>query len=437
MAESLFHSAPQLQDVGAQMHALATELFPICRSITGEGTRQTLRRLAADLPGMMLHEIPTGTPCFDWEIPPEWNIRDAYVSDAKGHRVIDFRKNNLHVVGYSIPVDAEVDRDELDKHLFSLPDRPAAIPYITSYYAPRWGFCVTHEDRLKLGAGPFRVCVDSELSHGSLTYGELILPGEEEREVLLSTYVCHPSMANNELSGPVVTWALARWLQRQPHRRFTYRIIFVPETIGSIAYLSRNANVMRRNTVAGYVITCVGDERTYSFLPSRRADTLADRIARHILRHNVPHVDEYTFLDRGSDERQYCSPGIDLPVASIMRSKYATYPEYHTSLDDLTLVTPAGLQGSFEILRMCLCAIEANVVYRTVLPCEPQMGRRGLYPTLGTASKANSVRDMMNVLAYCDGTSDLLAIADRIDLPMELCADIVATLRQQQLLERC
>jgi aminopeptidase-like protein len=415
---------------GEEMYRWASDLFPVCRSITGDGVRRTLAYFKELLPGLAVHETPSGTPAFDWTVPDEWNIRDAFVAGADGVRVIDFREHNLHVVGYSEPVDREMAFEELDRHLYSLPGQPDAVPYVSSYYSRRWGFCLSDRKRQAMRARPnerYRVRIDSTLAPGHLTYGELILPGSTEKEILLSTYVCHPSLANNELSGPCVAAALARWIEGAlPRRRHTYRILFLPETIGSILYLSRHAEVMKRRTVAGFVLTCIGDDNAYSYVASRREDSLADRVAKHVLARHAPDYVAYSFLERGSEERQYCSPGVDLPVCSVIRTKYGAYPEYHTSLDDLSYISPQGLQGGAEAVRKCIELLEANRVYRPARPCEPQLGKRGLYPTLSAKDSGKQARTMMNLLAYADGSRDLIGVAEKIGV---YAGDLVAIAR--------
>ena len=424
-----------VKNIGAQMHGWAHDLFPICRSLTGDGVRATLSYIQERLPGLQILSVPSGTQAFDWTVPDEWTIRDAYVLDESGTRIIDFKENNLHIVGYSEPVDQYLDLEELNNHLYSLSEQPDAIPYITSYYARRWGFCLTHNQRLSLLPGRYHVVVDSDLKPGVLNYAELVLPGETDEEVLLSTYICHPSMANNEISGPVVTMALVQWLQSLEKRHYTYRIIFIPETIGSIIYLSRNIEHLKRQVKAGFNITCIGDERCYSYLPSRAGDTLSDRAALHVLKHIDPEFIRYSWLDRGSDERQYCGPGIDLPIATIMRSKYGQYPEYHTSLDDLSLVTSEGLEGGFNALQQAILAVEHNVRPKTTVLGEPQLGKRGLYPTLSTKESGEKVRVMMNLISYCDGRHDLLEIAELIGEPMGKLVEILKTLVAHGLIE--
>ena len=417
-SKSLLEQGLNDSTIGSFCYGLAKDLFPICRSLSGPAVRETLVYLKKHLPNLEVHEVPSGTKAFDWTVPNEWIIRDAYITDESDRKIISLKENNLHVIGYSEPVDRWVNLEELNKHLYSLPDQPDAIPYITSYYARRWGFCMSHNQRQNLKSGRYRVVVDSELKLGVLNYADLLIPGDTEQEILLSTYICHPSMANNELSGPVVTTALARWLTSIKNRHYTYRIVFIPETIGSIVYLSQNIEHLKRHVIAGFNITCIGDDRCYSYLPSRAGNTLSDRAALHVLKHIDPEYKKYTWLDRGSDERQYCAPGIDLPIATIMRSKYGQYPEYHTSLDDLSVVTPRGLEGGYNALRQAIQTIENNFYPKTTVLGEPQLGKRGLYPTLSTKESGAKVRAMMNLISYCDGKHTLLEIADVIGEPV-------------------
>jgi aminopeptidase-like protein len=420
-------------NLGLQMHQLMARLFPICRSITGDGVRETLR-IISDIIPLTIQEVPTGTAAFDWAVPKEWNIRDAYIADENGNKIVDFRKNNLHVVGYSVPVDKWITLPELQEHLYSLPEQPNAIPYVTSYYKERWGFCISHDERAKLKDGKYHVYINSTLEEGSLTYGECLLKGETEQEVFLSTYVCHPSMANNEMSGPVVTAFIAKWLLSLP-RKYTYRIIFIPETIGSITYLSRNLDTMKKNVLAGFNISCVGDDRAYSYVASRYENTLADKVASNVLSLKHPKFIKYSFLDRGSDERQYCSPGVDLPLVTLSRSKYGEYPEYHTSLDNLDIVTPEGLLGGYELIQDCINIIENNRVFRVNCYGEPQLGKRGLYPNLSTKNSGASVETMMDFIAYADGNNDLLQISNIIRKPVREIVPIAEKLLEAGLLE--
>lgn len=428
----------ETQEAGPNgMHDLACRLFPICRSITGDGVRQSLRILQESLPQLKMVEVPTGTPCFDWIVPEEWNISEAQLIAPDGSVVADFSVNNLHVVSYSEPVDLCLSLEELQPHLHSEPNLPEAIPYITAYYKRSWGFCIPHRVRQNLKEGQYRAIIRSTLKKGHLTYGELIIPGSTNHEVLLSTYICHPSLANNEISGPVVATFLARYLLSLPYRRCTYRIIFIPETIGAIVYLSRHLEHLQAHVIAGFVLSCVGDNRAYSYLESRLGNTLADKIAKHVLDHLQPDYVRYSYLKRGSDERQFCWPGVDLPVCSVMRTRYGSYPEYHTSLDDLNLISEAGLQGAFNVLKHCLDCLEHTITYRTTVLCEPQLMRRQLYPTIGRRGIAASSRVLVDILAYSDGKNDLVDIANILGRPAWELFQAFQTLEDHQLLRPC
>ena len=421
--------------IGSEIHTLAQKLWKINRSITGEGVRQTLAELKDIIPSLKVHSVPSGASVFDWTIPKEWKVREAYIIAPNGEKLCQFSENNLHLLGYSTPFKGQISFAELKEHLYTLPEQPNAIPYITSYYKERWGFCLTHEQLESLVDGEYEVFIDSELFDGELNYGELLIKGESEDEIFLSTYICHPSMANNELSGPTVVTYLAKWLAENETPRYSYRVIFIPETIGSITYLSLNYELMKERVIAGFNVTCVGDDRAYSYVPSRDGDTLSDQIALHVLKWIDPSFVKYTWFDRGSDERQYCAPGIDLPIASIIRTKYGKYPEYHTSLDDLeTVVTPKGLDGGYWAIRRAIEALERNKSYSVSVLGEPQMGKRGLYPTLSTKTSHEQVRLMMDFISLCDGKTSLLKIADRLNVPIWNLYEFCDKLEEHRLL---
>lgn len=422
--------------IGSEIHEFARELWPINRSITGEGVRKTLKKISHHLPTLDIKSVPSGTKVFDWEIPNEWYINEAYIIMPNGKKICNFSENNLYLVGYSIPFKGKVTLKELKNHLHTLPSQPNAIPYITSYYQERWGFCLTQEQFDSLEDGIYEVCIDTKLFDGVLNFAELLIEGKSNKEVFLSTYICHPSMANNELSGPSVLTFLAKWLLGIREPEYSYRIVFVPETIGSITYLSLNYKEMKSKVIAGFNVSCVGDDRMYSFLPTRSGNTTSDVVAKHALKWVDSNYQTYTWLDRGSDERQYCSPGIDLPIASIMRTKYGQYPEYHTSLDDLeNVVTPGGLEGGYTVLKKAIEVIEKNKIYKVKVLCEPQMGKRGLYPTLSSKKSDKKVKLMMDLISLCDGENSLLNIADELCVPIWDLYEIVDNLLKHDLLE--
>ena len=423
-------------ECGNEMYGLCERLFPICRSITGNGVRETLNILKEYYLELKIYEVPTGTKVFDWQVPKEWNIREAYIENSSGEKIIDFKNNNLYVVGYSISVDKIVNLDELKSIIYTQEDQPDVIPYVTSYYKERYGFCMSKVQKDGLPEDVYHIYIDSDLKDGSLTYGEVIIPGESEQEVFLSTYICHPSMANNELSGPAVAIHLAKWLSSLEKRHYTYRIIFIPETIGSITYLSRNLDILKKNVIAGFNISCVGDDRTFSYVASRYGNTLADKVAKNVLKYYYPDYKVYSFLDRGSDERQYNAPGVDLPVCAICRSKYGEYPEYHTSKDDLQLISATGLQGAFEVYQECIVALENNFKYKINVLCEPQLGKRGLYPTMSQKGSYAAVKAMTDFIAYADGTNDLIDISNIIGVPVNELISIVDKLQKNQLIDK-
>lgn len=423
-------SDPDYADLGRRMHALATRLFPLPRSLAGKPYRQSLDTIEEVTGPIQRHRFPSGEQVFDWTVPPEWEIREAWIKGPDGRKVVDMVDTNLHVVSYSVPIHRRISLDDLQEHLFSLPHQADAIPYRTTYYRRDWGFCLADRVRRELPAGEYEVYIDSELADGHVEVGEVVVPGTSEEEVLLSTYLCHPSMANNELSGPMIVSHLAKLLtDRDPPPRLTYRCVFVPETIGAICYLHRFGGHLREHLTAGYVVTCVGDPGPFSYKRSRRGDTLADRAALHVLGHSGASFRVLDYYPAGSDERQYCSPGFDLPVGSLMRSTYDTFAEYHTSLDDMELVTAEALGDSLRMYHRIAEALEAAQTLEVTMPYgEPQLSPRGLYPTVGAAkSFQQGMRDMMFLLNWCDGRGDLIAAGDRVGRPVW---DLAPTARQ-------
>jgi aminopeptidase-like protein len=418
---------------GAEMHALMSELYPICRSITGAGVRRTLRRLQQEIP-LEMHEVATGTQVFDWTVPREWTLREAWVKDPDGKRIVDVADHTLHVLNYSVGVHRRLDREELVEHLFSLPEHPDWIPYRTSYYKDSWGFCVPHRQLEALPPGEYEVFIDAEHGEGSLTYGEVLLDGDSEDEVLFSCHSCHPSLANDNLSGMMVASFLARILSGLP-RRYTYRFLFIPGTIGSITWLAQHEE--RASSIRhGLVLANLGDPGAFHYKKSRRGDTEIDRLVEQVLRNNGMPYEVEAFSPFGYDERQYCSPGFNLPVGSLTRTPRGRYPEYHTSADDLNFVRPGALGESLHLYLQVVEALELNRRYLNLNPkCEPQLGRRGLYRSVGGADEGRERElALLWVLNYSDGKHDLLDIAERSGLPLPRLAAAVQDLVAAELL---
>jgi len=407
---------------GAELHALVERLYPICRSITGDGVRQTLDIVGEHI-SLERHEVPTGTQVLDWTIPQEWNIRDAYVATPDGERVIDFQESNLHVVGYSVPVNERMPLSELRGHLHTLPDQPSWVPYRTSYYAPAWGFCLAQEKLDALPDGEYDVVIDSTLADGSLTYGEHVVPGRVTDEVIVSCHVCHPSLANDNLAGIAVAISLAQQLaETQPH--YTYRFLFMPGTIGSITWLARNADRIDK-VKHGLVLACAGDTGSLTYKKSRRDDAEIDRVMQHVLKTREHRVID--FSPYGYDERQFCSPGFNLGVGSLTRTPYAGYPEYHTSADNPAFVSPSAMEDTLGALKDAFGVLDRNRRYVNLSPYgEPQLGKRGLYDSLGGRSDAKQAQmAMLWVLNLSDGEHSLLDIAERAGLPFDI-VDVAA-----------
>lgn len=412
------------------------KLYPIFRSITGEGVRTTLKEIKKIIP-INIYEIPSGTKVFDWEIPKEWIIRDAYVADMGGKKVIDIHDSNIHLLNYSIPIhNRKMPIQELKPHIFTLPEYPDWIPYRTSYYHDNWGFC-TSENAFRCLNDPFyEVCIDTDHVHGSLSYGELFIPGETEEEILFSTYICHPSLCNDNLSGVAVLTFLAQWLMQEP-RRFSYRILFIPETIGAIAWLSTHLDLLKR-IKWGMVLTCLGDPGPFTYKKTKNGDSIIDNIVQKVLLDSGKPFSIIDFFPLGSDERQFSSPGINIPFGSLMRTMYEKFPEYHTSADNLEFIAPKSLNESLELYCNIVDCFEGNGYYVNLCPfCEPQLGKRGLYYEVGAQKNRDlSIDALLWLLNYCDGTHSLLDIATKSGIKLSIMRDGVHLLLKNGLLKQ-
>jgi hypothetical protein len=422
-------------------------LFPINRSLTGSGTLKTLKIIKKEFQELKIKKIKSGTKVFDWNIPPEWNVTEAYVIDNANKKIIDYKKNNLHLVGYSIPIKKTLKKKEFFKNLHFLKKKTSAIPYITSYYKRKWGFCISYDQFKQFNRNystnsKFKIFIDSKFKNGQeggkLNYGELILKGKSKQEILISTYICHPSMANNELSGPIVSMALINYFKKRKLNK-TLRFIFIPETIGSISYLSKNLSYLKKNIIGGFNLTCIGDNRQHSCMFSKYENSPSDEaIIDAYKKLKIKDYKIYSFLQRGSDEKQYNSPGVDLKISSIFRTKYGEYPEYHTSLDNFNLVSLNGIKGGFEVAKTSIEILLKNIYPKCKIICEPQMGKRGLYPTLSNMNdkKSNKKKKInMNFLQYADGTNSLEKISDFVKLDLNMVKKINRTLLKNKLIE--
>ncbi len=418
---------------GKLMLKWAKTLFPICRSLTGKGTQTTLRFFKKINNEFKLIKFKSGTKVFDWKIPLEWNIRNAYIQHTNKKKFAEFKKNNLHVVGYSTPVNKIISKKELIKNIYTQKNQPNAIPYVTSYYKKRWGFCMTDNMKKKLPDGKYKVLIDSDLKKGFLELMEAKLRGNSKKEIFFSSYVCHPSMANNELSGPVLLNAILKYVkEKYPKRKFGYRFVLLPETIGPIAYLSRFKSQLKKNVICGFNLTCVGDERAYTMIETPNGNTLADRALMSSLK-NKKNFKKYSFLDRASDERQYCSPLINLPVCCFSKSK--NYPEYHTNLDNFNVVTETGLQQSFNVFKDIIDAFETDLYPKTKINCEPNLGSRNLYPTLSQKGiYDNEIKNRMNLIAYASGQNDIFKISNLLNQSLDKTCKELKILKSKNIL---
>jgi aminopeptidase-like protein len=419
---------------GNQMYQLVSELYPICRSITGNGVRETLNKIESIIP-LEVKEVPSGTKVFDWEVPQEWNIEDAWVKNSTGDKIIDFKKSNLHVLNYSAPIRKKVSLNELKEHLYTIPDHPDWIPYRTSYYQENWGFCISHNQFTELKDGSYEVLIDSSLADGSLTFGEFYLKGASSDEVLISTHICHPSLCNDNLSGIAVSAILGEHLSKVS-LKYSYRFLFIPGTIGSITWLSLNEKSASR-VKHGLVVACVGDSGNFTYKKTRQGNAEIDKVVGHALQNTKKDFDIIDFFPYGYDERQYCSPGFNLPIGCLMRTPHGEYPEYHTSADNLEFVKSENLGASLSVYLDILNILEENKRYISQNPmCEPQLGRRGIYQHIGGHADSKKFQlALLWTLNLSDGQNSLLDISERSGLDFNLISDAADILMEKSLLK--
>jgi len=427
---------------GKDLYKFAVSLYPITRSVSSPGNLQTLKLIKKRINNLEIKSFNSGSKVYSWKIPYEWHIKEAYIANSKGKKIIDFKKNNLHVLNYSQPINKKINYRELLKHLYFIKSQPNAIPYVTSYYSKNWGFCLSYNQFKKLKKNSsYKVKIDSKFIKGKMYYGEILIKGKSKKEILLSTNICHPSMGNNETSGIVVTTALAKWINNLRNRKYSYRIIYIPETIGSIAYIQKNIKNLKKYIVAGFVVVCVGDNRNTSYLPSREGNTLADRAATYVLNKYNKGFKKYSFLDRGSDERQFCNSKVNLPVCSIMSSKYGEYKEYHTSLDNLKFISSKGLEKSFKLLKKTLMVLETNKLpamfkdnYR--YPCEPKLSSYNLRNHLSIKENYNHDKLISNILLLSNGKRDIIEISNILKEDIFKISEISFALEKAKLIKQ-
>ena len=420
------------------MYFWAKELFPINRSITGKGVRKTLKYIKKKIPKLKIRSIKSGVKCFDWKVPLEWDVTEAHIKDANNKRVlVDFKNNNLHLMGYSSPINRLMNFKDLKKKLHTVPEQPNAIPYRTSYYEKNWGFCLKQSQLKKFKTnGKYYVLINSKLFNGVLNHGEIFIKGKSKKEILFSTNICHPSLANNEISGPVLGIQIAKYLKNKK-RKYSYRIIFIPETIGAVVFLKKNLKQLKKNLIAGFVLTCVGDNNNYSKVSSKSGISFADRILEKTFRDKKIKFKNYSYLYRGSDERQYCSPGVDLPVCSFLRTKYGEFKEYHTSNDNLNYISNKGLNNSFKIMKKLISNIENSDFYKTTKYCEPFMTKYNLKRSIsGEPKLEKKTKLIIDLIAYCDGQNSLNDISKILNTNLNEIGKIVKILTKLKIIRK-